>query len=327
MVVEFVAEANWGNNILDTSKQTPYDSGWWVEPIDGGRMQRINIYQLYQLGKAMHDLGAGALTDNKTYTEVFGDFWVGRMQLQGLLDNPLLQLSYSRPAAEGLWSVLNRHLERLLAGGDQSLWQEKLGQELGQGSSWEITHGLEVFEANLAAELQQMDTYFVTPKGIYSTRGLTERADEAFSESVRAQLPQNAVRDIQEAGRCLAYDLSSAAGVHILRAVESVILRYMAALEIEPLKASQRNWGVYLSKLGEKGADARVIAALNQIKDLHRNPILHPEVFLSSEEALGLFGVAQSAILGMVADIEGHRGEPTDVVSVSAPVGPADGAP
>jgi hypothetical protein len=49
--------------------------------------------------------------------------------------------------------------------------------------------------------------------------------------------------------------------------------------------------------------NAKVLAALQQIKDPHRNPLAHPEETLTLEEAVGLFGIVQSAVNAMLKEI------------------------
>jgi len=51
-----------------------------------------------------------------------------------------------------------------------------------------ITNALRTFEIVFAPELETMNTYVVSKKGIYSTSELIERAEEAFSESIRSHL-------------------------------------------------------------------------------------------------------------------------------------------
>jgi hypothetical protein len=63
-----------------------------------------------------------------------------------------------------------------------------------------------------------------------------------------------------------------------------------------------------LTKLKDAKADLKVVAALDQIRDLHRNPNIHPEEVLTLDEALALLGIAQSAILGMVRDVRKRTG-------------------
>ncbi len=48
---------------------------------------------------------------------------------------------------------------------------------------------------------------------------------------------------------------------------------------------------------------AKVLSCLQQIKDLHRNPLMHPEETLTLEEAISLFGICQSAISAMLKEI------------------------
>lgn len=62
------------------------------------------------------------------------------------------------------------------------------------------------------------------------------------------------------------------------------------------------NWGAYIEKLKPVGDTAvkEVVAILQQIKDRHRNLIMHPEIVLAPDEAFTLFEIAQGAIIAMV---------------------------
>ena len=66
-----------------------------------------------------------------------------------------------------------------------------------------------------------------------------------------------------------------------------------------------RNIGDYLSKLKElKKGDAKVLAALKDLKDLHRNPFVHPEHSLeNADEAIALLGGVQAVIIPMLKEI------------------------
>jgi hypothetical protein len=48
-------------------------------------------------------------------------------------------------------------------------------------------------------------------------------------------------------------------------------------------------------------ANQKVVQVLDQIRDLHRNPLMHPQDFLTMKEAISLFDIAKSAI-GSVAE-------------------------
>jgi hypothetical protein len=78
--------------------------------------------------------------------------------------------------------------------------------------------------------------------------------------------------DIRQAGKCLAYEVPTAAGFHLLRAADSVLRRYHRQLTRKELPARAWSWGIYIKGLAAAGADPRVVSALEQVKNLHRNP-------------------------------------------------------
>jgi hypothetical protein len=153
----------------------------------------------------------------------------------------------------------------------------------------------------LNTELGQLDTYFVSRTGIYSTPELIERADEQFAPNIRERFPESTRLDIRQAGRCLAFELPTAAGFHIMRATESILREYYDIYVGK--KPKTRNWGRYIADLKRTKANPKTVAVIDQIRDLHRNPTIHPETVLSSSEALILFGIAQSAIIAMMEDM------------------------
>ena len=68
-------------------------------------------------------------------------------------------------------------------------------------------------------------------------------------------------------------------------------------------KSSERleSWGAYLAELKKspKLEVKEVLAILQQMKDQHRNLIMHPEMVLTPDEAFTLFEIAQGAIIAM----------------------------
>jgi hypothetical protein len=86
--------------------------------------------------------------------------------------------------------------------------------------------------------------------------------------------------------------------------MESMIREYHLRLTGKHIAARSRNWGAYIRDLNNHGADTKVTAYLSHIKDFYRNPIVHPEVTLTSEQALSLFSAAVSAIVQLDAAIQ-----------------------
>lgn len=64
-----------------------------------------------------------------------------------------------------------------------------------------------------------------------------------------------------------------------------------------------RNWGTYIKNLRKCGANEKILTALEQLKDLHRNPIIHPEAQIGIEEALSFMGITESVISAMLSEI------------------------
>jgi len=170
------------------------------------------------------------------------------------------------------------------------------------------------YQGILEAELENVDAYYVKQKSIYSTPHLIEAAETILPPEIAAILPSAAKADLQDAGRSLAFELPTAAGFHTARATEVVICELMEALGCPEGKENQRNWGAYIKALKEKGADSRITHQLEQIKDLHRNPLIHPEVTLTMPEALSLWTICTSLIAVMLEAAGRARATPAEAI-------------
>jgi hypothetical protein len=138
--------------------------------------------------------------------------------------------------------------------------------------------------------------FAVTRKGLYDTSGLIDHAEMALPERLSAGLSDMVLNDIQQGGRCLAFETPTAAGFHLLRAVEGLIKAYYEKLTGGPWPHDKRDWGIYIREIAAAGAPAKITSALTQMKDNYRNPLMHPQDNLNREEALGLFGVVVSLV-------------------------------
>ncbi len=168
-----------------------------------------------------------------------------------------------------------------------------------------IKEKIQSFETILRAELETFAAYLVSPKGIYSISDLIDRAEEMLPEGVRQRLPDVAVRDIRECGRCWAFDVPTAAAFHIMRATETVMHEYYVFVCNPANREKLNNWQRYIDALNKTNdSDAKKVAALlQQIKNMDRNPIMHPELFLTEEDAFQLIEVAKSAIILMASKL------------------------
>src|SRR5439155_1057784 len=82
-----------------------------------------------------------------------------------------------------------------------------------------------------------------------SARDLYTQPRPLFGEDVASKFP-SAAYEIEEAGKCLALERSTASAVHSIRCLEAGIAAISRCLGIpDPTKASDRNWGRLLSAI------------------------------------------------------------------------------
>ena len=110
---------------------------------------------------------------------------------------------------------------------------------------------------------------------------------------------------VSAATRCVAFNLPTAAGFHLHRLNESVLHRYYDAVTEGAPRPSSRNMGEYLAEMKKRGkGDDKTLSALKDLKDLHRNPLVHPEDSLENiDEALALLGSVHAAVVSMLKAI------------------------
>jgi hypothetical protein len=179
--------------------------------------------------------------------------------------------------------------------------QENKNREIGPWDAYRVTSGLSKFENILAAEFGLAPFYLVSKKRGYDTADLIENAIVLFPQDLPAKVPE-AVDDINSAGRCIAFELPTATGFHIHRANESILHRYYDAATAGKTRPSGRNIGDYLAELKKHSAgDPKILSALKDLKDLHRNPLVHPEHSLEDiDEAIALVNAIHGVVVHML---------------------------
>ncbi len=253
-----------------------------------------------------------ALKDGVTYGEAWYELYVADQSLTSLLKNDLTPLVTCRSAAVKLQNAI-----RAVVPDIQALLQnaDEMAKPIGVPFLWGIRGAATDFETVFAAELETTDTYYVSQKGIYSTNDLIERAEHAFTPDVQAELSPQAISDIRQAGKCLAFDLDTASGFHIMRATETLIHRYYVTITGTTPRRKDRNWGAYVRNLNAHNnrttgakADVKLISLIDQIREHHRNPIMHPEITLTPDEAQSLFSICQAAIISFAGALRALGG-------------------
>lgn len=272
-----------------------FNSRWAILPLEDTDMIRMNTYYFYHIGSVIHPLRF--LKDGAVMTDIIADLYVARDTLVRLFDG-FYPLRACTSAGEALHEAIDDVINQYSA--------EKM-EKLSFGEAYTISSAAIRFETILGAEMQTLDTYHASQKALYKTEDLIERAEIVLPEGIRSEVPDETINEIRHAGRCLAFELPTAMGFHIVRATEAVIREYYRVVVGTVPKVKARNWGSYIKFLKAKGADGKIITVLEQIKNTYRNPIVHPEDVLEIEDAIILFGMAQGVIVSMVKDIVARK--------------------
>lgn len=164
------------------------------------------------------------------------------------------------------------------------------------------------FETLFISDLQASALYLVSPKSGFDTGALIELGIALFSRDLAERIPA-CVPDIQQATRCVAFELPTAAGFHLHRAHESVLRVYWDCVTGGAERPKENNMGVYLRELDKLNKGRKEVRShLHSIKNFHRNPLMHPEQSLDSvDQAVDLMAAIRCSIGYMLQEIPGEE--------------------
>jgi hypothetical protein len=258
-------------------------------------MQRIDPYAFYDLGMRIHAIEK--INKDQILREVWLALWHARMALDSVLNNQIIALDICRPACNKLRASINAIIPEDLT----KIAAEKFDEKLDEWLVYILGGNLKEFETIFAAELQAADVYFVSQKEAYDTSDLIEVAEKIFPEEIRKTFTAQTVQDVRQAGRCLAFNLATAAGFHITRALENITLE--AAQKIPGAKLVKHDFHEYIRVLEKAGVDKDVIDELDRLRDKYRNQLMHPEIFLSDIEISILVSDVKNVMIKLHQDI------------------------
>lgn len=186
---------------------------------------------------------------------------------------------------------------------DKNSWRSPNREDRAEYEIAAIINKINQFNTVLIADLRVSSTFSVMKTGIFEVNQLVNCASNALSENSKKKLGQEILSEIDASGRCLGFNLPTASGFHAMRAVERVIKLYLSIFTSEDEISKMRNWGQYISALekaltqeGTSRPSSEAVALIRQIKDIYRNPVIHPDRVLSSDEASTLFHSTLAAI-------------------------------
>jgi hypothetical protein len=194
--------------------------------------------------------------------------------------------------------------------------------------AYPISSLLTSFEAVLGAELSLLPLYVVAQKAGYDTAILVENGAACFPADVWTKVPE-AIADLQQGTKCIAYEVFTASAFHFHRANEAVLRRYWDAVSVGKSRPFTRNIGDYLNEMDKQGfGDPKVKTSLRDLKDLHRNPLIHPEHSLNTaEEAIALMNGVHNVMVYMLQEIPAIVPTPAVPGSGAGPILASPAAP
>lgn len=289
-------------------------------------MKRLNTHAIYIFALRIHPLTILEYTEGMTLKDVLWTAIKAEAVIRAQLGP---QLGFFSPSLKRSAGALLRAIYDLGFPPDNVL-KAQLDAVVRPYRLNAVAERAKEFETVLANELPGLATYWVSRKGIYSTDDLISHAEMHVPEKCRSVLSLKAKEDVQQAGKCLAFEVSTASAFHMWRAVESVMDSYHHALRGKTFLEAEvvRNWARYIEALVDAKAEKKITSFLDHIREEYHNPISHPDDTLELDEAFGLFGAALSVIGQMLRAIleiktrealtEAFSGEPSEPLALSS---------
>lgn len=178
------------------------------------------------------------------------------------------------------------------------------------GHARELREVMRDLRTVLDAEAPGLKAFVVSDKR-YDVERLLSNVEQLFAVGALDDVPLIAVEDFRDCGRCIAFELSTAAAFHALRGTESVLrdfyLRIVKRGRVETLL-----WGPIVKHLRERrdAPSAELLDNLDLIRRSFRNPTTHPEKSYDIDEAQDLFGLCIDVVNRMARDLR-TRSTPT----------------
>lgn len=161
---------------------------------------------------------------------------------------------------------------------------------------------LNVFVSTIMDSCKEAFVVALERQRAFDLHTLIDSIETAFDANVWRRLSPFSKREIEESGKCLAFERYTASGFHMLRAIE--FESRDCAILVSGAMPKRRDFGDYITILKDNGADARMIASLDNVRSLERNPLVHPEDWLSQDDAVNIFYIGQVVFSRLISWVE-----------------------
>lgn len=265
-------------------------------------MIRVDGFYLYSLGHSLHVIqeiqvlpNAWRARQNKKQCFVY--LYGAEQALDDFLNRSIFKLRNLQRAAAEFKAILDAALAHCSE-------QDRGDDFPSDAIIFDLQESHRSFEAVLRSELGGADLYMVQRKSAFDTLMLTESGHSAFPEATWTKVPET-IFDLDQAMKCIAFELPTAASFHLYRALETVLGHYWTAVSGGQDRPKSQALGSYINELEKlHNHDDKVVSALRDIKNLHRNPNVHGDSNVdSSEDAIDLYGAIRAVMSVMTKSI------------------------
>jgi hypothetical protein len=156
----------------------------------------------------------------------------------------------------------------------------------------ELRNSVTALRDTLEAEIVGVGAYTPTPKRIDLNRLLRDVAS-LFAPDVFDRLPELARYDLKECGKCIAFEVPTAAAFHVLRATEAALRDYYRQM-IRHNRVGSNMWGPIVADLRKRHRTKKYEALNSQLDNIRisfRNPTQHPEAIYDIHEVQDLWAL------------------------------------
>ncbi len=149
------------------------------------------------------------------------------------------------------------------------------------------------------AECSELVAYIIVEKRL-SVEKLMNDVGSLMTPGIFQQLRSISQYDLQEAGRCIAFERTTAAAFHVLRGVEGTLQMFYELITSKtPVKLRWNDLILNLRKYTSPPPNS-ILDHLDNIRKSYRNPTAHPDKIYDIYEVQDLFSEALAVINQMM---------------------------
>jgi hypothetical protein len=277
-------------------------------------VKRVNLLDYFSLAEGLQSAKKATVPDTTKGGNLYFSFLGLPARLRTFVadDNGFKTCKH---VATELADEIDAWVNRELMDGDSpsSIVPDNFNKDF--ATSWQlggIPGKIDAFKHVFEVECRDVDVYSVGQVSIYKTSSLVASGSEILPLEARGSVPPEALKEFDNAGRCLAFDLPTACGFHALRALELVMDSYLTTFDVRT--EAMKSWNDYIQaakKLAEdktaiKRPSPKVTAMLDRMRELDRNPLMHPRDTLDETSANMLLNLSAITAVEMVRDMKAN---------------------